>query len=318
MHNGHPMNTLLRLARVKVVGIAIAACLIHQTSLVACTLNVPEDYQEQDQWCWAATSQAVLTYYGTNVTQSQIAQYGTDGADNWNWLYGSSTGPTQNGVDLILYYFQQITSTPYANALSQDVVRTEICTNARPVVIRWGWNSGGGHILAIRGLDNDGTTYLMDPWYGPTINTYSWVLSGSSHTWTHSLQLNVTPFQCWQIRYFGSTTDPRAAANRDADGTGQNNLFKYVAGLNPTNPASVFTISIASATNQPLKNALLFGPLAPGRTYTPQFSTNLMSGIWWPLNTYTGPVTNNGIQVSITDTNPIPPKEFYRLNISLP
>ena len=29
----------------------------------------------------------------------------------------------------------------------------------------------------------------MDPWYGPTINTYSWVCSNSVHVWTHSLKL---------------------------------------------------------------------------------------------------------------------------------
>jgi hypothetical protein len=43
-----------------------------------------------------------------------------------------------------------------------------------------------------------------------------------------------------------------------------------------------------------------------------------LSGVWLPLTTYTGPLTNNGIQVSIIDTNPIPPQEFYRISISLP
>ncbi len=33
----------------------------------------------------------------------------------------------------------------------------------------------------------------MDPWYGPTINTYGWVVRGSQHTWTNSLTMNTRP-----------------------------------------------------------------------------------------------------------------------------
>jgi subtilase family serine protease len=134
-----------------------------------------------------------------------------------------------------------------------------------------------------------------------------------------SALLETSAFQAWQTQYFGSTTNPLAAATADADGTTQNNWFKFIAGLNPTNPASVFVLNIASATNQPSQNNLFFTPLALGRTYTPLFTTDLVNGVWLPLTTYTGPATNGGgTQVTITDTNPIPPKEFYRLNISLP
>ena len=62
---------------------------------------------------------------------------------------------------------------------------------------------------------------------------------------------------------------------------------------------------------------LIFSPVAAGRAYTPQFSTDLVSGVWSPLTTYTGPLTN-GNQVTITDTNQIPPQEFYRIDITYP
>ncbi len=124
---------------------------------------------------------------------------------------------------------------------------------------------------------------------------------------------------CWRLQYFGTAlaTNSSSCATCDADGTGQNNFFKYVAGLDPTNPASVFALKIASVTNQSKAMNLNFNPLALGRTYTPQFNTNLVSGIWLPLTTYTGLLTN-GNQVTITDTNPIPPQEFYRIGISMP
>ena len=141
---------------------------------------------------------------------------------------------------------------------------------------------------------------------------------GGVSTNTKPNYINVlTPFQAWQIQYFGSTNNPNAAPGIDADSTGQNNLFKYVAGLDPTNPASVFVFQIATVTNQPSQDNLLFNPLAGGRTYTPQFSTDLVNGTWMPLDGFSGPVTN-GNQVTITDTNATQPNKFYRLDISLP
>jgi glycosidase len=125
---------------------------------------------------------------------------------------------------------------------------------------------------------------------------------------------------CWRQQYFGgsgASTNAASCATCDADGTGQNNLFKYVTGLNPTNPASVFMLNIASVTNQSAQQILTFIPLALGRTYNPQFSTDLVSGIWLPLTSYVGPVTN-GNQVTIIDTNAVSPEEFYRIDISLP
>jgi len=62
---------------------------------------------------------------------------------------------------------------------------------------------------------------------------------------------------------------------------------------------------------------LLFNPYAADRTYTPQFSTDLVKGVWQPLSSYLGPLTNAN-QIMITDTNAVGPTEFYRIHISLP
>ena len=123
----------------------------------------------------------------------------------------------------------------------------------------------------------------------------------------------------WRLQYFGSssTTGATSCASCDVFGSGQNNFFKYVAGLNPTDPTAVFQLQINSVTNQPSQENLLFNPLASGRTYTPQFSTDLVNGVWLPLTTATGPLTN-GNQVLMTDTNAAAPNEFYRIHISLP
>jgi hypothetical protein len=138
---------------------------------------------------------------------------------------------------------------------------------------------------------------------------------GGANTLTNiSLITVLTPFQAWQLQYFGSTNSPQAQPTADADGTGQNNLFKYVAGLNPTNPSSVFVFNIVSVPNQPAEENLVFSPAVAGCTYTPLFSTSLLNGPWTPLTSSIPPVTN-GTQVTITDTNATQSHGFYLIQI---
>jgi hypothetical protein len=120
----------------------------------------------------------------------------------------------------------------------------------------------------------------------------------------------------WRQLYFGgdgSSTNNQSCATCDADSTGQDNQFKYVVGLNPTNGASIFALTI---TNDP-PPALLFGPVAAGRAVTPQFSDDLSSGAWQAL---TNPITTqtNGSQFVIFDPAPSPFQRFYRIQIKFP
>ncbi|HUI06258.1 MAG TPA: fibronectin type III domain-containing protein, partial [Verrucomicrobiae bacterium] len=79
---------------------------------------------------------------------------------------------------------------------------------------------------------------------------FSDTLAGASITRAVDLTVqdvnNLSPFQLWQMQYFGSISDPAAQPTADADGTGQDNLFKFEAGLDPTNSASVFRITSLS------------------------------------------------------------------------
>ena len=49
----------------------------------------------------------------------------------------------------------------------------------------------------------------------------------------------------WLLQYFGAPPNANAAPGADADGTGQTNLFKYLAGLNPLD-GSRFVLTIAN------------------------------------------------------------------------
>jgi hypothetical protein len=147
--------------------------------------------------------------------------------------------------------------------------------------------------------------------------------SNSPHTSTITLAVHAADSDgdgipdWWTQQYFGHPTgqgSDRSQADQDADGTGQNNLFKYVAGLDPTNPTSVFSLSITNVANVPY---LIFSPVVSGRLYTIQSSTTLQSSSWTPLPSVGGPVTN-GNTVTVTDPNASPQREFYRLDITLP
>jgi len=124
----------------------------------------------------------------------------------------------------------------------------------------------------------------------------------------------------WRAYYFGgtgATTNSQSCATCDADGTGQDNLFKYVAALDPTNPASVFTLTISNAPTAPVQPALIFGPVADGRIYNLQCSPDFFPAAWSPLGVSAGPQTN-GNQASLIDSSGVQTQRFYRVQISIP
>ena len=168
-------------------------------------LDVPETTQEQNQWCWAGVSSATLAYYGQSISQCTIAEYtrthatfhnfgsinccqnASQGCNYWNYGYGYL-----GSIQKILQNWG-VNNYGYGYALSQSAATSEIDSN-RPFIMRWGWTSGGGHFLVGHGIEN-GMLHYMDPWFGEGLKTssYSWVVSASDHTWTHTNVLTTTP-----------------------------------------------------------------------------------------------------------------------------
>ncbi len=178
------MNRRNRL--LKSIGLAGVLALAGAASSLSGVLSVPYYAQEQDQWCWDASSQMVLAYKGHSYTQTTIANWAVGGQNIPNYLYGS-TSTSQYGCDQVLACFGGVASTPVARALTQAELTSEIA-GIRPVFVRWGWDSGGGHILLARGIDST-SVYINDPYYGQSVQNYSWLCRGGGHTWTHSLKV---------------------------------------------------------------------------------------------------------------------------------
>ena len=167
---------------------------------------MPATFQQQDQWCWAAVSKSMLSHYGVYEDQCMIAEYTRSKAswhnfgyihccaqpggpcNYWNYL-SSMPGSIQD----ILAHFAGLETERHGRALDQLSVSENIIEN-KPFVIRWGWSGGGGHFVVGHGF-TEGILHFMDPWFGEgnKMATYDWVVSGGSHTWTHTLTMADPP-----------------------------------------------------------------------------------------------------------------------------
>jgi hypothetical protein len=172
-------------------------------------LNLPLRVQEHSQWCWDASSQAVLYYYGYTPSQCAIADWAWSLSDccgsatfDWahtcnlpNYLYGTG-GSTQQ----ILSHFGGIGSVSQASAFLQATVTAEI-NAGRPFVMAWTWYSGGGHHLVGRGIEG-AYVYYTDPWPGEgyKIGSYSAVVDDGVHHWSASLRLTTSPSPAFSYR----------------------------------------------------------------------------------------------------------------------
>ena len=118
----------------------------------------------------------------------------------------------------------------------------------------------------------------------------------------------------WQNQYFG-LNNPNAAPTVDFDGTGQTNLFKYIAGLNPLD-GSRFTLTLAPVAGQPAQKNVIFTPRLTDRSYAVTFKTDLNAATWTPLPG--GIVSDNGQQRTVTDPAATGAKKVYHIEITKP
>ena len=120
----------------------------------------------------------------------------------------------------------------------------------------------------------------------------------------------------WQVQYFGLPPNANAGPTVDFDHTGQTNFFKYVAGLNPIDPTSVFTLAIAPVPGQPGRRSVIFSPIVSGRSYTVKFLTDLTAGSW---TTLTNTTQNDNLATrTVTDLNATQVQKFYQVEITKP
>jgi hypothetical protein len=134
--------------------------------------------------------------------------------------------------------------------------------------------------------------------------------------WATLLTTVPTPFESWQIQYFGDTSTPAAAASADPDGDGQNNLAEFQAGTDPTNSTSAFRITSVVQTNN---DVVVTWTSGPGKTNALQktagagdgsYQTNGFTDIFTVTNAI-GPTTNYVDIGAATNY----PTRYYRIRL---
>ncbi|AMP04934.1 C39 family peptidase [Collimonas pratensis] len=167
------------------------------------TLNVPLVTQEHSEWCWAGSSKAVLNFYRKTPSQCNIVNWAFginyacgNSRFNWNSQANQPNGMYGNNgsVQDILSYWG-VPNKALSNYLSWAHVVSDINAN-RPFVMRYGWTSGGGHIVVGRGyeiLNGVNYLYIMNPWPGEgmTYGSYDSTVADDDHQWTHTQRMNI-------------------------------------------------------------------------------------------------------------------------------
>lgn len=104
--------------------------------------------------------------------------------------------------------------------------------------------------------------------------------------------------------------DPQST---DSDGDRMADEQEIIAGTSPTNPASFFQVA---AVSNPAPDFLCCFLSATGRTYTLEWRTNLLSGVW-TNRPEPGPISGNGGPMQFS-TPTAPVQGFYRLRLTMP
>jgi hypothetical protein len=138
------------------------------------TLPVTLHPQETVWWCWAATGQMTMEFFGKPVSQAEQA----------NRIFGRSDCGQQpcpnacvrgSSINLIPFGF---TCDMSSNPLSQDELVRQFYTLRKPVPFAWQFPGGGGHAsLAVGYVKMPDGTFLvecLDPWPPPGRDKRSW------------------------------------------------------------------------------------------------------------------------------------------------
>ena len=125
--------------------------------------------QEQNMWCWDATSVSVAKFYDPATMWTQCTLANAELNRNDCCVAPGAVSPCNQGrwPDTALQRIGHLNER-LNNALTTAQLGAEIAKSA-PVVVNIAWQGGGGHIVALRGRSlRDGAEWVKvaDPWEG--------------------------------------------------------------------------------------------------------------------------------------------------------
>jgi hypothetical protein len=111
----------------------------------------------------------------------------------------------------------------------------------------------------------------------------------------------------WEVKYFGSISDPRALAELDVDGDGLSNLDEQTAGTSPIDSKSALKI-LSQSVNEILGFSITWQSVS-NKTYVVESSSTLTN---WSSNTFVYSTSNSTTWIDASATGD---KKFYRIKI---
>lgn len=154
--------------------LSMVAVLAMAIPIQAQELDVPLFPQEGRNWCWNASAQMVLSFFGHEATQTDIAAWAVAGHDVGNHLQGDTrltrVGRTlinRRGTAAVLRQFGPVDSVYLDRALSFAEVEDNIDAN-RPSILGVYWTQNGrflgsGHAIVLYGYADGNLVRLRDP-----------------------------------------------------------------------------------------------------------------------------------------------------------
>jgi PKD repeat protein len=212
---------------------------------------------------------------------------------------------------------------------------------AAPLTVSFTDNSSGS-ITGWAWVFGDGNTSISQSpsniYVNPGVYNVQEIVSGPGGSGTGTVANLISvydPFAWWQLQYFGGTNNnPNTAPGGDFTGTGMSNTNKFLAGLNPTNPAAYLQIINVAITNTTDINVIYLGANGDS-TWSPGIAsrTNVLE---FTAGAASGDYSNNFISANVTDilsggtgsgsvTNMVDaggatniPSRYYRVRVLVP
>jgi Papain-like cysteine protease AvrRpt2 len=162
-------------------------------------LVVELDPQQQSNWCWAATTQMIASYYDVAISQCSLANVNTGRTDCCTNASSAANTSLCNQGGWWMLTQNGFTVTDTWTPLTYAQLSNEFASN-RPVAFSWGWTGGNsGHAMVANGVwtsaSNQQWVTFNDPW-APNVGDRTdflytdWVSnSGHSH-WKDTYNIN--------------------------------------------------------------------------------------------------------------------------------
>lgn len=160
-------RVLIRLAWIFAIGIITLTAQAARAQII--TLPLTLHWQQTGQWCWAASGQMLMDFFGPrDVPQCYQANQEFGRTDCCSCpTPGDCVQPGWPQFDTWGY---NATTTNWGSPLSWSQVIAEI-NAGRPFMFSWAWNGGGGHAMVAYGYFN----FSLPPFPFVTFPPINWV-----------------------------------------------------------------------------------------------------------------------------------------------